>query len=33
MKKNKDIKIKSNVIKDNLIIFVDSVIENPAFES
>jgi DNA topoisomerase-2 len=32
-KKFKGIKVKSNQIKDNLVIFVNSIIENPAFTS
>lgn len=32
-KKHKDITIKDNQIKDNIIIFIKSVIENPAFTS
>ena len=33
LKKNKTIKIKHNQIKENLVFFVNSVIENPAFTS
>ena len=33
LKKYKEAKIKSNTIKDNIVIFLDSVIENPAFTS
>jgi len=32
-KKYKDIKLKSSTIKDNLFIFIDSIIDNPAFTS
>ena len=32
-KKEKDIKVSSTIVKDNLIFFVNSVIENPAFNS
>ena len=32
-KKNKDLKIKDELIKENLIIFIDSTIINPAFSS
>jgi DNA topoisomerase II len=32
-KKEKDIKITPNVIKDNMVFFINSVIENPAFSS
>jgi len=32
-KKEKDIKISPNVLKDNLIFFLDSVIDNPSFSS
>jgi DNA topoisomerase-2 len=33
LKKNKDLKIKDEVIKENLVIFIDSTIINPAFSS
>jgi DNA topoisomerase-2 len=33
LKKNKDLKIKDELIKENLIIFIDSTIINPAFSS
>ena len=33
IKKYKEAKIKSNTIKDNLVIFIESVIDNPAFTS
>ena len=33
LKKSKDAKIKPNQIKDNLMVFIDSIIENPAFTS
>ena len=33
LKKNKDLKIKDELIKENLIIFIDSTIVNPAFSS
>ena len=33
LKKNKTIKIKANQIKENLVFFINSVIENPAFTS
>lgn len=32
-KKHKDIKIKTSAIKENLVVFLDSVVENPAFAS
>ncbi len=32
-KKNKDIKVKPSQIKENLVIFVDAIIENPSFTS
>ena len=33
LKKNKDLKIKDELIKENLIVFIDSTIVNPAFSS
>jgi DNA topoisomerase-2 len=33
LKKYKDAKIKASTIKDNLIVFLDSVVDNPAFTS
>jgi DNA topoisomerase-2 len=32
-KKNKDVKIQRNLVKDNIIIFIKSLIENPSFSS
>lgn len=32
-KKNKDVKINSNFVKENLIFFINSIIENPGFSS
>lgn len=33
LKKNKDLKIKNSLIKDQMVIFIDSIIENPVFTS
>lgn len=32
-KKNKDVKVSNNLIKENLIFFIDSIIDNPSFSS